>query len=245
MMGEMMQRPPSYGIKRAATDELEREQRLTKRFNLLNLGMDNTSCSARNRTVIDSAISGQNGHKLYIPQAHQSASHPLSHIPTSSDSEPTRIEETEPLNDSNGMQVEDTPNRIYITDLDAEIASLEPSSPRHPIFLPDIEKHLLGMPALILAPSAEEEAQRRERERSMQLVVYGLPTSISIPEDRDNVRRAFEDTRKRVKDRMPRSGLLEYKKVPEPPNWYWSQHDVTEYPGQAALDDPDAMDIEL
>jgi hypothetical protein len=231
MSGIIQQSP--HGIKRAAADDLEREQRLTKRFNLLNLD--------------------QSGNRRYIPIAATSTSYkapsyqsfPCSETTSNSYSDATSNSHSSPPVESDGMEVEDTPNRIYITDLDAEIASLEPSTPNHPIFLPDIEKHLLGLPAHVLKPSAEEEEARREKEKSMQLVVYGLPTSISIPEERDNVRRAIEDARRRVRERMPLGGQIEAAVKGTSTNWHGNWHGNRHDRNQPMSDDPDAMDVEL
>lgn len=144
-----------------------------------------------------------NGSKLYI--ASPSDHHPdanSGHASVARDndkpSSPTQHQDTY------SMEVEDTPHRIYINDLDDELADdAEPSTPARPIFMPDIEKHLLGVPMAVFKPSGEEEAARREREKAMQMVVYGVPTSLSVSEEEDNVRRAIEDARRRVRQKMP------------------------------------------
>lgn len=241
-MSDVMQHSP-LGIKRAATDDLEREQRLAKRFGHMNLGM-----SHKNRNTITSKtdiifVDQNRGSRFNVPvtkyNSHKSSPFQLGPCAETRNTIPS----SPPPSNSDGMEIEETPNRIYISDLDAEIASLDPSSPTHPIFLPDIEKHLLGLPSSILKPSAEEENLRREKEKTMQLVIYGLPTSISIPEDKDNVRRAIEEARKRVRDRMPLGGQIEAAVKDLPSLWQRTHRRSSREMVQLPICDPDAMEL--
>jgi hypothetical protein len=99
------------------------------------------------------------------------------------------------------MQVEDTPNRIYIHDLAAELSDIE-SDEENPIFLADVEKHLSKIPKHVLM-GPEPKAMRDN-----QLVLYNIPSSISVPHEEDNVRKAIVEARARMREKQA-SGIGE------------------------------------
>lgn len=162
------QTEPHRGHKRPASETLDSEQRLSKRFNLLN---------------IDS-----NG-KLYIPVAASSSAAdstpPLD--PSSSRSTTAKSQ------DDDWMQLEDTKDKVYIYDLDKELAELE-SDEENPIFIPDIEKHLTKIPKHVLMSTGRE----LETTADNQLVLYSVPASLSVPEEKDSVRKAIIEARQRA-----------------------------------------------
>lgn len=93
------------------------------------------------------------------------------------------------------MEIEDTPHRVYIHDLAAELSDIE-SDEDTPIFLSDIEKHLSKIPKHVLMgpePKANE---------NNQMVVYNVPASLSVPEERDGVRKAIVEARRRIREGM-------------------------------------------
>lgn len=94
------------------------------------------------------------------------------------------------------MQLEDTKDKLYIYDLDKELAELE-SDEENPIFIPDIEKHLIKIPKHVLMSTGRE----LERTADNQLVLYGVPTSLSVPEDKDSVRKAIIEARQRAEQK--------------------------------------------
>ena len=104
------------------------------------------------------------------------------------------------------MQVEDTPNRIYIHDLAAELSDIE-SDEENPIFLADIEKHLSKIPKHVLM-GPEPKATRDN-----QLVLYNIPSSISVPQEEDNVRKAIVEARARMREKQA-SGIGEPRPKP-------------------------------
>ncbi|KAL8946033.1 MAG: hypothetical protein Q9222_007515 [Ikaeria aurantiellina] len=141
------------GRKRRANDTLDNEQRLSKRFNLLNLE--------------------QNG-KLFTP--------PPYNAPTASPVE------------NEYMQVDETKDKVYIHNLDAEIRDIE-SSEDQPLFLPDIEKKLSKIPQSVLKGSYPPTT-------NTQMVLYDVPSSLTIPKEQDNVRRAILDSRARSREKQ-------------------------------------------
>ncbi|KEQ76923.1 hypothetical protein M436DRAFT_60722 [Aureobasidium namibiae CBS 147.97] len=90
------------------------------------------------------------------------------------------------------MQLDDTKHRVYIHNLDDELADIE-SDEEKLVFLPDIEKKLNAIPRHILVGEKKDSHQ--------ELVLYTLPPSLSVPLEQDNVRKAILEARERAKDR--------------------------------------------
>lgn len=154
--------------KRPASEALESDQRLAKRFNLLN---------------IDS-----NG-KLYFPVAANPATASAPHHEALPNPEPSQHKGARAHDD--WMPIDETKDRVYICDLDQELADIE-SDEENPIFLPDIEKHLNRIPPHLLKTKVPHPTQHN------QLVLYSIPQSLSVPEDQDSVRKAIIEARARA-----------------------------------------------
>lgn len=119
-----------------------------------------------------------NGHdKLYIPVS----SRPQLQCGLS---QPPPLEEH--------MQLDDTKDRVYIHNLDDELADIE-SDEEKLIFLPDIEKKFNTIPRHILIGEKKDSNQ--------ELVLYNLPPSLSVPVEQDNVRKAILEARQRAKEK--------------------------------------------
>lgn len=186
-----MSRPASNGVtgnggkpsgvrKRRADDDLGSEQRLTKRFDLLNLGKtDLSSQRPMGQNLIQST---EHNGKLYVPVQHPPpARHP--HINGDYESE--------------SMQVDDTKDRVYIHNLDDELAEIE-SDEEKLVFLPDIEKKLGMMgkiPKSVLLGEAHPSTGN-------EVVLYRVPSSLSVPEEQDNVRKAIIESRARAREKQ-------------------------------------------
>lgn len=102
------------------------------------------------------------------------------------------------------MQLDNTKHKVYIYNLDDELSSENESEPDDRegklVFLPDIERHLranrIPVPRPIL-PNKDGELA------GMQLVLYSDgPSSISVPEEHDSVRKAVIEARARVRQRQ-------------------------------------------
>jgi anthranilate phosphoribosyltransferase len=93
------------------------------------------------------------------------------------------------------MEVEDTPHRVYIHDLAAELSDIE-SDEENPIFLSDIEKHLSKIPKHVLLGPEPKTTDHN------QLVLYNVPTSLTVPEEQDNVRKAIVEARQRIRNKQ-------------------------------------------
>ncbi|KAF1946305.1 hypothetical protein EJ02DRAFT_430908 [Clathrospora elynae] len=171
-----------HGTKRAADSSLEHEQRLSKRFDLLNL-VNNSG------TRLYIPVPGSTDATLSRPPASPIAiADPLAFVPARL----KRDRRYRPPPAGDGMQVEDTPHRVYITDLAAELSDIE-SDEDTPIFLSDIEKHLSKIPKHVLLGPEPKPTENN------QVVLYNVPTSLTVPEAQDSVRKAIVEARQRIR----------------------------------------------
>ncbi|KAL6876641.1 hypothetical protein J3F83DRAFT_726542 [Trichoderma novae-zelandiae] len=140
------------------------------------------------------------GPRLYVPV--EAPSNAAAFSPSSSSSSPSSSfpSSKPPSQGDETMQLDDSKHKVYIYDLDAELSSDSDTDDGRLIFLPDIEKHLREsrIPRGVLANDQGELA-------GMQLVLYSDPKSISVPEERDSVRRAILEARQRAREAQ-RSG---------------------------------------
>ena len=124
------------------------------------------------------------------------------------------------------MQVEDTKDRIYVHNLDDELSEIQ-SDEEKLVFLPDIEKKLNEIPKSVLLG---------ERHPSVgnEMILYGVPTSLSIPKEQDNVRKAIIESRARAREKQI-NGVQRSDAICEPVN-------VSASPSMD-MGDNDAMDL--
>lgn len=91
------------------------------------------------------------------------------------------------------MQLDDTKEKVYIHNLEEQIAEIE--NEENTVFLPDIERKLGKIPHYLLTGDIRPTADN-------QMVLYGVPASISVPEEQDNVRRAIIESRARAREKQ-------------------------------------------
>lgn len=127
-------------------------------------------------------------------------------------------------------------NVVFIRDLDEEIDEVEDDDGGL-VFLPDIEKRLTRIPYNLtgnvdanLTPS-----------NSTALVLYSVPTSLSVSEEKDNVRRIIAEARNRVRLKQADETLALSALERDLEGNGTSVNPETQ---DGFLDDPDAMDIE-
>ncbi|KAK0656605.1 hypothetical protein B0T16DRAFT_301175, partial [Cercophora newfieldiana] len=159
----------------------ENNERLSKRLSLLNLE--------------------QSGPKLYVPvESQQPHSSPLASLPNGN-THNGKIPNGgsfrgagAPASDDSMMQLDDSKYKVYIRNLDDELSSESEAEDGNLIFLPDIEKHLRNnrIPAAVLAKPDPDML-------SKQLVLYSVPSSLTVPEEHDSVRKAIIEARARVR----------------------------------------------
>ncbi|KAI8171305.1 hypothetical protein KHU50_005549 [Colletotrichum sp. SAR 10_65] len=222
-------------LRRKRKAESQDNERLSKRLSLLNLE--------------------KNGQKLYVPVENPIASASNaspdvipSATPSSTPHSGRRRRDRKPPADDEVMQLDDSKYKVYIYDIDDELSSSE-SEPEEGklVFLPDIEKHLRAtrIPPHILA---NDEGQLA----GMQMVLYNEPTSLTIPQEQDSVRKAIVESRARMRERqrLEREGKGEPVQMPPP---FIPQQHIPPPPAEclsapqasAPVEyDPDAMDMD-
>ncbi|KAL9028090.1 MAG: hypothetical protein Q9196_003486 [Gyalolechia fulgens] len=105
---------------------------------------------------------------------------------------PTATHVANGQNDS--MQLDDTKEKVYIHDLAAELSDIE-SDEDTPLFLPDIEKKLSKIPRSVLTGTNPPNI-------NTQMILYNVPSSLSVPKEQDSVRKAILDCRARTMEKQ-------------------------------------------
>nr|OQO19400.1 hypothetical protein B0A51_15171 [Rachicladosporium sp. CCFEE 5018] len=150
-----------------------------------------------------------------------------------------------PTSSDDSMSVDDTPNRVYVHDIDAELADVESHEPEERlIFLPDIEKHFSRIPQQVLT-GLRDSADNHE---AQQLVLYDVPKSLTKDEGHDSVRRAILEARQRARQKAAETARYEdmVRKYGQSQEMHDAEtaHGYTNgYEGDVEDHDPDAMDI--
>ena len=166
------------GHKRHADDALETEQRLTKRFHLLNLGAKRPF----NASYYSNSSTDQIG-RLYTPTI-----------------SPPRERRQRSNAFSDSMHLDDSKDRVYIHNLDDEVSDIE-SEEEKLVFLPDIEKRLAKIPNSVLMGRSQPHTNN-------EVVLYSVPESLSVPPEQDNVRKAIIETRARAREKQTREAMM-------------------------------------
>lgn len=91
------------------------------------------------------------------------------------------------MDQSDSMMLDDTKHTTYIHDLDRELADIE-SADRGLVILPLAAK-LISVPDSVLSTSAQTK----------ELVLYTEPSSLTVPKERDSVRKAIIESRARAR----------------------------------------------
>jgi hypothetical protein len=191
----------------------ENNERLSKRLSLLNLGMllsPSVNCIPRAypASQIEShgsshlcpSLAEQSGTKLYVPveaqQPHCSSPLPNGGTRNGNVASNPRSSAATACDDSM-MQLDDSKYKVYIRNLDDELSSESEAEEGNLVFLPDIEKHLRNnrIPAAVLAKPDPNMLNK-------QLVLYSVPSSLTVPEEHDSVRKAIIEARARVRARQ-------------------------------------------
>lgn len=173
--------------------------------------------------LISHLRAANNGNNFYIPISATDQQAP----PTPSNQPPA---------DDDFMQLENTKDKVYIYNLDAELADTEPEQERL-IFIPDIERHLTKIPKHILTGQPPPQ--------SNELVLYSDPASLSLPREHDSVRKAIIEARQRARAQSAEQILAESNGVTVPNAAQSSAHNghLTLDKEVETMDDADAMDI--
>jgi hypothetical protein len=130
------------------------------------------------------------------------------------------------------MPIDETKDRIVIHDLAAEIAEIEAAEPKT-MFLPDIDRKVSAIPQTLLQNQSGNT-------NNTQMILYEVPSSISVPKEADAVRKAIIAARARAREKQARE--LEKADIA----FAISHKDgdpTSAQQGSHNMFDPDAMDI--
>lgn len=194
----------ALGKRKADESTVNDSERFAKRFNLLSLGEWTSQGVADNTQHTDvvgaaDARARNNNSNYYIP-----VPPPRSSAASSADAAAatTTPHHAPPITSSHAppeehMQLDDTRDRVFIYNLDEELADEEPEADEERlIFLPDIEKKFSRIPLQVLTG-------RRDEHENQELVLYDVPNK-SLTGDaagHDSVRKAILEARHRARER--------------------------------------------
>lgn len=137
---------------------------------------------------MNAEANGSSNYYIPIPKPPTSPAAPIT--ATSAVKAPVR-------SDDDLMQVDDTRDRVYIHNLDDELADIE-SDEEKLVFLPDIEKRLSKIPKQLLQSRNHEDHEDHE---GQELVLYSVPKSLTVDEGHDSVRKAIIESRQRAREK--------------------------------------------
>lgn len=202
-----------HGCKRKAStqdDELDRNNLISNSFKKLRLSKSfpddvaNSACmctkispdSAKRNSAIDIAPVGiaYRDVDLQQPSSSQYANAPDRDLSYPSDS-------VRGSSDGGMMSIDDTTDRIWVHDLDAEIAEIEAEEARHKneIQLNNAADQEIGkIPQHLLRGNATHN----DAQSNMQMILYRDPISISVPEEHDAVRKTIIEARRRMREKQ-------------------------------------------
>jgi len=105
------------------------------------------------------------------------------------------------------MPVDETADRVWVHDLDAEIREIEAEEARNNngIQISEAGKGYSKLPEHVLrqSPTVEDPA------KSLQMILYRDPVSISVPQEEDAVRKAIIEARRRMREKQHEERVAE------------------------------------
>lgn len=256
-------RYPNTRQRKRKAEAQDHNERLSKRLSLLNLGRSapgpcssyttvratppsrtashdrlDPRCLHCTNTIPTSPEHG--GQKLYVPveNPRAAASPNFDSVSASSSTvapNAPAASAAAPVADDDSMHLDDSKYKVYIYNLDDELSSSDAESSDAEngrlVFLPDIDKHLrntrIPIPKPIL-PNEDGELAGK------QLVLYSAaPSSLTVPEEQDSVRKAIIEARARVRERQRE------EQEQDSGSKFWSQ--PMQIPNVPGLDDASAM----
>lgn len=218
-----------HGCKRKALsqeDELENQHRISNSFKRLRLNNAKRPSAARIAPI------GVSYRDVSLADAFES-----SHLGTTSPY-PGPVNYFRQGSDDDLMPVDDTADRIWVHDLDAEIAEIEAEEERQKagIQLSEAGKEYSKIPDHLL----KQKVKAEDPAANMQMILYRDPISISVPEENDAVRKTIIEARRRMREKQAEERHRE--RLPLPANS--TAAPSTEPSGTNQPDDAMDMDID-
>lgn len=197
-----------FSRKRHASDDLVEEQPLSKRFSKLNINY------------------GRGFHPRYQQQLHVTQPPAIastiqpqpSVIPPATYYQPPlqttqspQQQQPQPRNQPPAAEERmDVDNVIYISDLDSSSSSDNEDERDRVAFHPELAKKLAKIPYTLANDSSSSSPKSfpSPPSTSTDLVLYRVPTSITVPEQKDSVRRAIIEARERARQKQANASAL-------------------------------------
>ncbi|KAI5780710.1 hypothetical protein DFH27DRAFT_529523 [Peziza echinospora] len=184
--------------KRHMSDDMAEEQPLSKKLSLLNLCNGQEYLARKRRKPSN-----------YCPPSIAQYTPPPTQPQVHSFPEPTQTAAVPPVPQQEyevrqihtpqqpqqpAQERMDVDNVVYISDLETDSSDSDSEGKLH--FLPEFQKKLSQIPYNIANSSTSRPTQPST---SMDLILYKVPTSISLPSDKGNVRRAIIEAREKAR----------------------------------------------
>ena len=140
------------------------------------------------------------------------------------------------------MPVDETGDRVWVHDLNAEIAEIEAEEARQreEIGLSETGQEYAKIPEHLLRQNGNGSSSNPAAD--MQMILYRDPISISVPEKDDAVRKTIIEARQRMREKQAEERQSQLPAMPDiastiHPEHYFTQHDIDD-------DDEDGMDLD-
>ena len=130
--------------------------------------------------------------------------------------------------------MDDTKDKVYIYNLDDELKAVDEDEEKL-VFLPDIERKLNRIPKSLLRGHCQPLG-------NSEVVLYQVPSSLSVPEEHDNVRKAIIESRARAREKQLELVQDSITKSTASTNGFRHQEHHSA-PADEEDDDVDAMDL--
>ena len=133
--------------------------------------------------------------------------------------------------------MDDTKDKVYIYNLDDELKAVDEDEEKL-VFLPDIERKLNRIPKSLLRGHTQPSG-------NSEVVLYQVPSSLSVPEEHDNVRKAIIESRARAREKQLELVQASITKSTASTNGFGHQGHQEHHsaPVDEDEDDVDAMDL--
>ncbi|KAF7713239.1 Uncharacterized protein PECH_002227 [Penicillium ucsense] len=186
---------PQHGRKRHADSDPDGAQPLAKRFGYLHIGNPFDTLPRDHLDGLNGNSPSRTSAALNSPPSSVAAD--TSDYGHSTFSSTSLASTSTPSNgafiDSDAMMLDDTPHTTYIHDLDRELADVDVADGLFSIH--PIAAKMLSVPESVLSGPAQGK----------ELVLYSDPSSLTVPREHDNVRKAIIESRARARERTRES----------------------------------------
>lgn len=218
-------RPPPHGVKRRASDD-EAEENVQINNDFKKLRLNNRHAKAVSQAEANATSCDIHPHR--DPDTGAVTAAPFPSL------DPSFQHADHHNAGDHFMPVDDTADRVYIGDLEAEIAAIEAEEAQHQaeLLLSQAGQEMSKIPAHLLRPQQHPDSLPS----NMQMVLYRDPTSISIPEEEDAVRKAIIAARARAREKQKGQHQIEASVLQGTDTYQAGSRIDSE-------DDADAMDI--